>query len=332
MNQSYAFPPQMSTKYTQQKEYIDNLMRYKNFQAHQAQQMHFMNQMQALSLLNSLQNAQQEQYNFSMLQKANESFSMQPQKAPFGFEYQIDTPPKETFLKKKDVKLLFKSQVVDMLKTILSKTSFSDKIEIAQLRMRFSHSHALLRIFDVLIAKYGSISKCREDMVRFVLRKALSYIRNTLKEQHKLTNRAASILLCQRYFEKRAEEMSGKDIDLEDEEEIINFLLPYKKNSRNKTANACFITEIFSSEAFYQDYLTYLDKFEEIYNTDNEKKIEKFADFLINCAEDSTLEKVRTYKRLPWLKTWQEASKVIAYELLSQNIWKFSNKKTKIEN
>jgi len=70
-------------------------------------------------------------------------------------------------------------------------------------------------------------------MVRFVLRKALSSIRKSLREKNKeLTTKTASLLLCQRYFKEKMKELSEEKMNtINKEEEIMSFLLPYKKKS-----------------------------------------------------------------------------------------------------
>ena len=333
--QTYAFPNSLNLGCLPQNEYLDAMLQYKKYcNQIQTQRLYFLNQIQNITLLNSLNEIQEKQINLNVSKQAHESCEFKLQESFRTLKErdpQEENPVTDTILNKKNIREFFRSQVVNMLSYILSHVGKLNKDDFISQRNKFAHHQSLLKIFDILVEKYTSISKCREDMIRFVLRKALSFIRNSLKDQYKLTNKAASILLCQRYFENRSEEMLKKQIDLDDEEKIVNFLLPYKKNSRNKTANACFITEIFTSEIFYQDYLTYLEKFDQIYDSDNQKKIEKFADFLVNCVEGNLLDKVKNYKRLPWLKTWKESSKVIAYELLSQNIWKFTNKKSKTE-
>ncbi len=165
-------------------------------------------------------------------------------------------------------------------------------------------------------------------MVRFVFRKAITFLRDSLREKDKLTAKAASVALCQRYFNLNSEDLA-QQIDIQDEDQILAFLLPYKKNSRNKTANSSFITEMFTSEVFHQDYLAYLGDLDHILNDDNQKKIDKFVDFLESCANNNTLHKIKNYKRIPWLEAWFESTKSIAHELLNTSFLKKGAKKTK---
>jgi len=223
-----------------------------------------------------------------------------------------------------------RANVIQMLLFFLNEFGKNNQeTMITQQKAKYNNDNALLSLFNALVERYIFASKCREDMIRFVLRKALSYLRDDLKNKFNLTSKTASLAFCQKYFKNKFDEMIKCKVDIDDEKNVLNFLLPYKKNSRNRTANNRFITEIFASDIFYDDYLKYLDSFDEIMNTDNQKKVKKFIDFLVDCVEENAIHKVKKFKRLPWLKVWLETSKVIAYELLNTDILKGFHKKQK---
>jgi len=201
--------------------------------------------------------------------------------------------------------------------------------QVSEQRNKYLDNPTLLDLFDILTKKYQSSSKCREDMIRFVLRKAIGSMRDNIRDTKILSAKAASVELCQRYFKDKLEQLTAENVDVTDEDTLLNFLLPYKKQSRNKTANSCFIAEIFSSELFYQDYLQFLGKIDKLLEDDNQKKIQKFINFLEGCVKENRLSKVATYKRLPWQKTWLHSTKIIANELLSMKP-KVNNKKQKL--
>ena len=221
------------------------------------------------------------------------------------------------------------SHIDEMVSFILHNLGKAPQYHIDAQRRSYAFNNTLLELFDALMDKFSSAAKCREDMIRHVLRKALSYFKNSLRDKHKLSSRGASVLMCQQYFQVVRDQMRENDIDIQDEDKIVDFLLPYKKNSRNKTVNISFITEIFSSEAFYQDYVEFLNKLEEICSEDNKKRNDKFIKFLVRCVEENTVHEVRRFKRLPWLDQWLETTKVIAYELLDARTWKMTNKNSK---
>jgi hypothetical protein len=227
--------------------------------------------------------------------------------------------------------LQLKAQISQMINFFVTEFGKVNQERVLQQRNLYAFNQTLLSLFDELTQKYSSSTKCREDMMRFVLRKALSFLRDSLRDKQGLTARAASILLCQKYFKLDSEDLNQK-VNTKNEKEVLSFLLPYKKNSRNKTANTKFMTEIFASEAFYQDYLEYLDNFDEILGSDNQKKIGRFSEFLFNCVKENNVEKVRNYKRLPWLKVWEETTKVIAFEMLNAKSGKKIGKGTSEAN
>jgi len=220
------------------------------------------------------------------------------------------------------------TSMVNFLVYEFGRTSSS---QIFEQRKKYLYNRNLLDLFDILVKKYNSSTKCREDITRFVLRKALGSMRDVIRDRKILSAKAASVELCQKYFKDRLEQLTAENIDIADEDTLLNFLLPYKKQSRNKTANSCFITEIFSSELFYQDYLHFLENIDKLLEDDNQKKIKKFTSFLVGCIQEDRLSKVASYKRLPWLKAWLHSTKIIANELLSAKLRAGNHAKSKGE-
>jgi len=228
-------------------------------------------------------------------------------------------------LRNQDVILQLKIQISNMLDFFIDKFEKVSLHEIAQQRSFYSFNPSLQILFDKLVKKYESSRKSREDMIRSVVRRALKFLKDSYKAKFNLTSRAASMKICKTYFNQ--EEMKLNQIDFEDENQVLSFLLPYRKDSRNKTPNTRFITEIFASEEFCHDYMGYLETYDLAFEKDNNHKIAKFCDFLVKCVEHNTIDQVQNYKRLPWLKTWQETTKVIAFELLDKRHLKNFNQK-----
>jgi len=218
-----------------------------------------------------------------------------------------------------------KTQVEKILNFFMKNFGKINKKEVAKQRSLYKGDELFFKLFDALADKYQSASKSREDMTRFVLRKAITHLRDVIRNEHKTTAKGASIILCKRYFNQRFDEllneMAGED-PIGSYEKLLGFLLPYKKNSRNKTANMNFITEIFASEIFNQDYRTFLNNFDKIIQIDNENRTNKFCDFLVKCLQDGKVHKAKDFKRLPWLDFWIENSKEIASDLLNARDWR----------
>jgi len=297
------------------------------------ERLQLLKQMQILKLQNQLQTTQylQNPYkiigtNFAKINlQSPEPLTIVPRCATLTSSFQTIQLQQEESFSPQDSSRELKSQIRNMLQFFINKFEKLSQEEISQVRSQyFSHS-TLLKLFDKLVQRYSASGKSREDMIRSILRGALRFLKDTYRTKFHLTSKAASIRLCQKYF--KPEDMEDKQINFEDEDQVLSFLLPYKKNSRNKTPNTRFITEIFASEEFRQDYSQYLEKYDEAFQEENSKKVVRFCDFLLKCVEDDTLERVQNYKRLPWLKTWQEATKIVALELLDQKLQQSFNRK-----
>ncbi|KAL4451092.1 hypothetical protein ABPG74_021414 [Tetrahymena malaccensis] len=100
---------------------------------------------------------------------------------------------------------------------------------------------------------------------------------------------------------KNLPSMSINNLDSDD---IIDKVMPFKQGSKIKTMNIQFLKMIFRSELFVKDYQVYLEKFEELAQKENQKKIQKCVKNLQDFIEKGQISKVKSYKRLPWLKIW----------------------------
>jgi len=159
-----------------------------------------------------------------------------------------------------------KTQIINMMDFFINKFDRVSQEEVSQQRVLYSSNPILLKLFDKLVQRYSASGKSREDMIRSVLRGALRFLKDSYRTKFHLTSKAASVKLCEKYF--KPDDMSNVNFD--DEDQVLSFLLPY---------------------------------------------------------EDDTIEKVQNYKRLPWLKAWQEATKIIALELLDKKLQYSLNKK-----
>ena len=223
---------------------------------------------------------------------------------------QINTGPKIKEIKEGPVDFL-KPQIEKIVDYLLQELGNATKVEIEEQRAQYSTQPFLLQLFDELVAKYHHASKCKEEMSRYVMRTALKFIRDAIKDEQKITAKAATVILCQRYFN------TGK-INPQEEKAMLSYLLPYKEGSRNRTPNSQFVSEIFASEEFYHDFYEYFENFDEIFEIENQKKKKKLIAFLQNCIRNDTMERIQKFKRLPWTNAWLKASKNIACQYLNK--------------
>jgi len=173
----------------------------------------------------------------------------------------------------------------------------------------------LLQIYDKLVMKYYSAKKCREDIVRYILRKFFKILRTNISREAKVSYRKTTLLLCKKYFSSKVQEMQERGIKLENEEEVLEFFMPFRKNSKNKTMNTNFVCEIFSSPEIREEYDKFLKKFEKHINADNNIKIQKTLQVLMECAQKKDLSKLASFNRFPWLDSWMDNTISIAFSL-----------------
>lgn len=91
--------------------------------------------------------------------------------------------------------------------------------------------------------------------------------------------------------------------------------------------NSTFLKKIFKSELFLSDYRTYLEHFDELSAKENEKKIKKCINSLTDFIEKKKLDRIKSYKRLPWTALWLSETRELAFKLLN-----FSDETTDIKS
>jgi len=209
-----------------------------------------------------------------------------------------------------------RTQLERMVRLILSSIKGREGDSAEAAKAIYAKTPILLQLYDKLIMKYYSAKKCREDIVRYILRKAFKTFRTDLVKKEKINQKKASLILCKSYFQSKFEDLQKSGVNLDNEEALFDFIMPFKKNSKNKTMNTNFVLEVFSSEGFTQAYLQFLSQFEELIQIDNNKKLEKLLDLLVTCVEKNDLTKLGGFNRLPWLDIWLEDTINIAHSLV----------------
>jgi len=216
----------------------------------------------------------------------------------------------------------WRREIENMLTYFVEKFTKQEDPYFRMKRNDYNYNRTLLEIFDCLERKFTKAWKCREDMVRGVLRKAIIYMKNPHGRKRRLNaKKAASIKFVKKYFDASISEKT----EAEQNEALKNYL-PYHKNSRIKTANTTFTIEAFASEAFNEDYHRFLENFDKVFEQDNQKKFKKFADCLFTSFKEKKMDKIESFQRPPWLHVWIRLSKTIAIELLDAKTWKSFNK------
>lgn len=189
--------------------------------------------------------------------------------------------------------------------------------EIEREKQKYSHDEVLSQVFNNIVLKYTSMNKTKEEMIKYVFRKALKSIKDKLKGTIKKSDKEINKIFFQKFFSVSKDEMlKKKGVNTEDEEELMKFLLPFKKTSANKTLNSNFLSKIFSSEEFCHAYEEYLTEFEREADFDNGVKVKKFVEFIMTCIKTNKISQILNYKRVPWLKSWVLSTKNIGFQLM----------------
>lgn len=236
--------------------------------------------------------------------------------------------PKES---KTAIGACLRKRLEKMIRSIMSCVNADNQAELAKGRELYINEPILLKIYDTLIMRYSTSKRCKEDIIRYILRKVFKILRVKIVAEHKVPNKKASFLLCQKYFHSRFNELQDAGITAEDEDGLLEFFMPYKKNSKNRTMNSSFIDDIFSSPEFCQEYKAFLaTQFERFLIADNNRKIKKLVDLLVICIEKKDVSKLIKFSRLPWLGAWLQDAREYAQSLLPSKPAKSDRKVLKV--
>jgi len=208
-------------------------------------------------------------------------------------------------------KKALKAQVRDIVDFVLDNFGRISESRFDEEKARYADNKDLQLVFELLTSKYASTIKTKEEMVKYTLRRAFKYIKNTLKKETNANTKRVSQAICNKYFKTSQDEISKAG----NEEDLLKVVLPFRKNSKNKTMNTNFINEVFASEDFCRDYEKYLKSFDGILEADNKGKIERLVTYIEDCIKKGKIKDIKNYKRIPWPKLWIANTKNIAQSL-----------------
>ncbi|CAD8145142.1 unnamed protein product [Paramecium octaurelia] len=161
---------------------------------------------------------------------------------------------------------------------------------------------SLASVLEILFQKQQQQHKSREELIKFCLRKALKFIFRKVQEENDKTK--INLKSAQKKF-----------IEIIEQETKRNIILPFRKNSKNKTMNSEFLKEIFSSKTFVRYYEEYLNCLDEQIQKDSKKKIAALCNKIQNTISDDKIFSFEV-KRLPWSLSNVEKVKITAKEML----------------
>ena len=221
-----------------------------------------------------------------------------------------------------------RKELKKVVKMILTNMGKDNNKVIENSRGLYTHNTFLIQTYDVLVRKYHSSVKSKEDIVRYIFRKMLKLAKKPIKETEKVKGKKASILLCKRYFPHYFNFTDGNTE--KNEQELLESLMPFSQKSKNKTMNINFVQEMFSSETFLKDYQEFLLKIEYLLEEDNKKKLTKLLDTLVQCVRNNNFKNIGSLKVFPWLDTWIQDTKSTAFELWQKKAYNPPRKQRKL--
>jgi hypothetical protein len=218
---------------------------------------------------------------------------------------------------KTEIGACLRKKLEKMIRSIMSSVNNDSQSEINKGRELYMNEPIFLKLYDTLVMRYSTSKRCKEDIIRYILRKVFKILRVKIVTETKVSNKKASFMLCQKYFSSRFTELQDAGIAPEDEDGLLEFFMPYKKNSKNRTMNSSFIDDIFSSPEFCHEYKSFLaNQFERFLIADNNRKIKKLVDLMVICIEKNDVAKLVKFSRLPWLGAWLQDARDYAQSLL----------------
>jgi len=121
-------------------------------------------------------------------------------------------------------KKTLKNQIRAIIQFILGNYGRISEEQMNQEKIKYQDNADLLAIFNGLLTKYSSTIKTKEEMIKYILRKAFKFIKKGLKKELQADSKEVSSVLCKRYFG----DYSGNLPDLDNEEDFLKFLLPFR--------------------------------------------------------------------------------------------------------
>jgi len=244
-------------------------------------------------------------------------------------EKALEVLNKQSVSQEGNQKANLKNQLKEMIEFIIEHFGRIRDIDLTKERMKYQYNPVLARVFEILYAKYSCTYKTRAEVVKYITRKAFATIKNNSKKESDASSREACKALCKRYFQVSSEEILNSGVDIENRERFLQLLFPYQKNSKNKLQDNELISKLMSSREFFEDYCLYVQDLDAILEVDNNRKLNKFLNFVLTCINKEQIESIMTYKRVPWLKAWLDNTKIVARELAFSIQWKGQQTGTK---
>jgi hypothetical protein len=140
-------------------------------------------------------------------------------------EFIPETQPKSNFVNKNKST---KAHVTDIVEFVLEHIGRISETELEKEKQNYSFDATLTQIFDLLLSKYTSTIKTKEEMIKYVIRRAFKALKNKIKKEKSVDSRTACKEICEKYFHRTREDLEKMGVNVDDEDEFFNALLPFR--------------------------------------------------------------------------------------------------------
>ncbi|CAD8067963.1 unnamed protein product [Paramecium sonneborni] len=176
---------------------------------------------------------------------------------------------------------------------------------------------------NILKKRYIQVNKTKEEMTKFIIRKCFQFIKTEINYQDKdnLGAEERDRLFYHTFFSSDQEFIKTL------ENNSIDDLIPFRKESKLKTINDTYLKQLFRSQKFCCYYQKFLNEFSNIFQLENEEKIQKMAKQILKIIFTRDYDKIKIYRRFPWKDHEFRKCENRAQEIY----WKYHSQKFKNE-
>ncbi|EAR90546.3 hypothetical protein TTHERM_00120960 (macronuclear) [Tetrahymena thermophila SB210] len=210
---------------------------------------------------------------------------------------QIIQPQPQVAIKERDQILDIINYLIEKDKT-MSQSNARQRLNLIANKPKYE---IIMRIFE---AKFAQMSKSKEEMIKFCMRKAFKFVYDKIVSEKK-----------QKLNKKEQKQLKNEYFGITNESE---YALPFRDDSAEKTMNDDFLKKTFALNNFINDYKLFLESYDDILEKDNQKKIAILVDQILETPDENFEQGLLKIKRIPWSREILEQTKQLATFLLQK--------------
>ncbi|CAD8105235.1 unnamed protein product [Paramecium sonneborni] len=149
---------------------------------------------------------------------------------------------------------------------------------------------------NMIKKRYVQVNKTKEEMTKFIIRRCFLFIKSQIEYEEKegVSAEERDRLFYHSFFSNDKEFMKTFN------QESIDDMIPFRKDSKMKTMNETYLRKLFASQRFSNFYTKFLSQFKEICIHENDEKIDNMTKQIIKIIITRDFGKIKSYRRFPW--------------------------------